>query len=180
MRIREAQRACAALVGAVRMYLTVDATILDVLENLLLEKIVAVLVELIRCSNQWRQPVLRVLHPAAFAALERRIAFVGERVLDAKPIKGADQPVASVDFVHAELVSSFSEIWASTASRLRSNRSRACSAADMSMRIPRRRIACTIGSRSTSSRYASRVSSRSRIGLRLSNSISVLTVSCSA
>ena len=34
------------------MYLTVDAAVLDVLENLLLDKIVAVLVELICGGNQ--------------------------------------------------------------------------------------------------------------------------------
>src|SRR6516162_11148518 len=61
MRIRESERACATVVGAVRVYFAIDATVLDVAENLLLEKIVTVLVELVRRGDQWRQPMLGML-----------------------------------------------------------------------------------------------------------------------
>src|SRR5262245_29504728 len=84
------------------MYLTVDAAVLDVIENLLLEKIVAVLVELIRGGNQLRQPVRCLLHPAAFAALERWVALFRARILDAEPVEGGAQPFAAIDLVHAD------------------------------------------------------------------------------
>src|SRR5262245_53775930 len=42
-----------------------------------------------------------MLHPAALAALERRIALLGERILDTEPIEGADEPLAPVDLGHA-------------------------------------------------------------------------------
>ena len=84
------------------MYLAIDAAVLDMPENLLLEKIVTVLVELVRRCDQWRQPMLGVLHPATFAALERRIPFFGERVFNVEPIEGGNQPLAAVDFVHTD------------------------------------------------------------------------------
>src|SRR5262249_52274169 len=102
MRIGESKRARATVVGAVRVYFTIDAAVLDVSENLLLEEIVAVLVELVSRRDQWRQPMLGVLHPSTFATPERWIAFFGARVLDAKPIESTDQPVASIDFIHAD------------------------------------------------------------------------------
>src|SRR5262249_57907791 len=83
------------------MELAVNAVVHDVLEDLLLQEIVAVLVELIGCSNQRRQPVLRVLHPSALTAFKRRIALLGERILDTEPIEGADEPLAPVDLGHA-------------------------------------------------------------------------------
>src|SRR6516165_3365365 len=84
-----------------RMDFTVDATVFEVPEDLRLEKIVAVLVERIRCGDQWRQPMRRVLHPAPLAALETWIAFFSERVLDAELIERTSQPITTVDLVHA-------------------------------------------------------------------------------
>src|SRR5262249_42182218 len=113
MRIRKSERSCATVVGAVRVYFTIDAAVLDVSENLLLEEIVAVLVKLIRRCGQWWQPVLGLLHPTPLTTLERWIAFFGARVLDAEPIESTDQPLASVDFIHAnagiELVGNLGE-----------------------------------------------------------------------
>src|SRR5215510_4486039 len=84
------------------MYLAVDTAVLDVAENLLLEKIVTVLVELICGGDQRWQPMRRMLHPAALAALERRIALFRARVFDLEFVEGADQPLAAVDLVHAD------------------------------------------------------------------------------
>ena len=104
------------------MNFAIDAVVLDVVEDLSLQEIVAVLVKLMCRSNQCWQPVRRLPHPAFFAAFERRVAFFGapeERieadvallqelmrraslVLDAEPIESSNQPLAAVDLLHTD------------------------------------------------------------------------------
>src|SRR5262245_5888735 len=103
MRVRKPERTRAAGVRAVWMNLAVNTAVLDVPENLLLEKIVAILVELIGGGDQRRQPMRGALHPAALAALEGWGAVRRQRVLDAEPVEGAGQPLAPVDFIHADV-----------------------------------------------------------------------------
>ena len=57
---------------------------------------------LLAVGNQLRQPVFVLRHPPELAGLERRIAFVCARIVDAVGVEGRRLPFRAVELVHAD------------------------------------------------------------------------------
>jgi len=93
VRVGEPKRARAAAlvfisgIAAVRIYFGVDATVHDVVDDLRLEKVFGVPMQTGGLGDQRREPVRRLSHPFVIAGLERRVAFLCERVLDFQSIE---------------------------------------------------------------------------------------------
>src|SRR5262245_59415155 len=121
-------------------------------ENILFEEVHRGVVIFICFDDQLRQPMRMFMHPSDGSGSERWIAFFGARIFDFLLIERLRQPFCATNLSHADIAPSFSDSSAKTPSRFCNSCSRAHSAAAVSMRIPRRRISRTIGSRSHSSR----------------------------
>src|SRR5438132_873822 len=86
---------------AMRMNFRVNAAVDDVIEDILADEIGPGVVVFVRLADQARQPVRMAVHPSFLPAGERRVAFLGERILDAFTVKGLGETRVARQLVHA-------------------------------------------------------------------------------